>query len=68
MQQRIAAEAAPLDLGPAGAAAALPQLPYTRAVVDEALRLYPPAFSIVRQARAPDDAAGMRDPGRARSC
>jgi cytochrome P450 len=65
VQQRIFAEAAPLGLGPAGAAAALPHLPYTRAVVDEALRLYPPAFSIVRQARAPDNAAGVVVPARA---
>ena len=64
-QARIFAEAAPLDLGPAGAAAALPRLVYTRAVVDEALRLYPPAFSIVRQARAPDNAAGTVVPARA---
>jgi cytochrome P450 len=59
VQERVAAEALPLDLGPAGAAAALSRLVYTRAVVDEALRLYPPAFSIVRQARAADNAAGL---------
>ncbi len=65
VQQRIAAETAPLDLGPEGAAAALPKLPYTRAVVDETLRLYPPAFSLVRQARAADSAAGVAIPKRA---
>lgn len=65
VQQRIADEAASLDLSPAGAAAALARLPYTRAVIDEALRLYPPAFSIVRQARAPDNAAGTKVPARA---
>jgi cytochrome P450 len=59
MQERIAAEATPLDLSPAGAAAAVPGLVYTRAVIDEALRLYPPAFSITRQARAADDANGI---------
>jgi len=64
VQERIAAEAASLDLTPAGAAAALQQLRYTRAVVDEALRLYPPAFSIVRQAKAPDEAAGVPIPAR----
>ena len=64
VQERIAAEAAPLDLGPAGAAAALPQLRFTRAVVDETLRLYPPAFSIVRQAKAADEAAGVPIPAR----
>jgi cytochrome P450 len=65
VQARIAAEAAPLDLGPAGAAAALPELRYTRAVIDEALRLYPPAFSIVRQAKSADAAAGVAIPARA---
>jgi cytochrome P450 len=65
VQEKIYAEAAPLDLGPEGAGAALPKLVYTRAVVDEALRLYPPAFSIVRQARSPDEAAGVTIPARA---
>ncbi len=50
MQARIAAEADGLDLGPDGAAAALERLSYTRAVVSEALRLYPPAAVIARQA------------------
>ena len=63
--ERIFAEAAPLDLGPAGAAAALPRLVHTRAVVDEALRLYPPAFSIVRQARSADETGGVAIPARA---
>ncbi len=62
VQDGIAAEAATFDLSSAGAAAALPALVYTRAVIDEALRLYPPAFSITRQARAADDAAGVAIP------
>jgi cytochrome P450 len=65
VQQAIAAEADALDLGPEGANEALPQLVYTRAVVQEALRLYPPAFTIVRQARADDAAAGIAIPRRA---
>jgi cytochrome P450 len=36
----------------------LASLPVTRAHVDEALRLYPPAFLIVRQAVAADEVAG----------
>jgi cytochrome P450 len=63
--ERLAAEAASLDLGPAGAAASLPRLQYTRAVIDEALRLYPPAFSIVRQAKSADQAGGVAIPPRA---
>jgi cytochrome P450 len=61
-QERIAAEAASLDLGPEGAAAAVPHLVHTRAVVDEVLRLYPPAFVIVRQAIAADIAGGVAVP------
>ena len=49
-QARIAAEVRGLDLGPASAGAALQELPFTRAVVSETLRLYPPAFLIARQA------------------
>ena len=49
-QDKVAAEVARLDLGPAAAADALPRLVHTRAVVSEALRLYPPAFVMVREA------------------
>lgn len=63
-QQRIADEAAGLDLSPGGAALALPRLVTARAVFDEALRLYPPAYVIVRQARGADQLAGERvEPG-----
>jgi cytochrome P450 len=65
LQERLAAEAAGLDLGPAGAAAALPYLVEARAVVDEVLRLYPPAFSVVRQAKAADRAGDVVIPARA---
>lgn len=61
-QEHIAAEAAGLDLGPAGAAEALSRLAYTRAVVQETLRLYPPAYSIVRRARRADEAGGVPVP------
>jgi unspecific monooxygenase len=60
--ERIAAEAAPLDLGPDGAAEALSSLVYTRAVVQEALRLYPPAFTLARLARRADTAGGIPIP------
>jgi unspecific monooxygenase len=57
IQERLAAEVEGLDLGPDGAAAALLGLAYTRAVVQEALRLYPPAFTLARLA-IKDDLAG----------
>jgi cytochrome P450 len=65
VEARIAAEAAPLDLGPDAAAEALSRLGYTRAVVQEALRLYPPAFTLARLARRADTAGGIAIPPRA---
>ena len=64
IQDRLAAEVARADLGPDSAAAALPMLLYTRAVVHEALRLYPPAFTLARQALRADVAGGIPVPAR----
>ena len=61
-QERIAAEATKFSLAPDDAAEAVPQLTFTRAVVDEVLRLYPPAFVITRQAVADDFVAGIAVP------
>jgi unspecific monooxygenase len=61
-QAQIAAEAAGLDLSAEHATDALAALPFTRAVVSETLRLYPPAFVIVRQAIADDHCAGIDIP------
>jgi cytochrome P450 len=63
-QARLAAEAATLDLAGDGAvlAAALERLVFTRAVVQEALRLYPPAAMITRRATIADDCAGVNVP------
>ena len=49
VQERLAAELGGRDLGAGAAGAALPGLAYTRAVASEALRLYPPAYVIVRE-------------------
>ncbi len=38
----------------------LPQLPYTRMVIDETLRLYPPAYAIARWAQQEDEVSGYR--------
>jgi len=40
----------------------LVSLPYTRMVIDEALRLYPPAWGFSRQALADDELGGFRLP------
>ena len=53
-QARVAEEAAANPYSPANAAEVLPRLVVTRAVVSEALRLYPPAFMITREAIARD--------------
>jgi unspecific monooxygenase len=54
LQAQIAEEVRHVDLSPAVAAEALKQLVHTRAFVDEVLRLYPPAFLIVRVAKEED--------------
>ena len=56
-QERIATEVSTLE-GPLETAAE--RLPVTRAVVQEVLRLYPPAFTIVRVAKAADEVAGRK--------
>jgi len=48
-----------VEVGDAGANGAPERLKLTRAVVDETMRLYPPAFLIARAAAAPDTIAGM---------
>jgi cytochrome P450 len=61
-QEQVCREACSLALTPETAADALPKLAYTRAVVSEALRLYPPAFVIARMAIAEDATDGVRIP------
>jgi cytochrome P450 len=62
VQRRLADEldALPGDVSPGWAD--LPALPFTRAVVDEALRLYPPAWVITRRALAGDVVDGVAVP------
>ena len=61
-QDRVAQEADGEDFTPNSASEAFKQLPFTRAVVNEALRLYPPAFLIARQAVAADCCGGTPVP------
>ena len=57
-RERLAAEADAVLAGPVEAYAE--RLVETKAVIEEAMRLYPPAASISRQAIGPDDLAGVR--------
>jgi cytochrome P450 len=57
-QARIAQEAASA-LADSSEESQLSQLTYTRAVLDEVMRLYPPAYVIVRAARQRDTLAGI---------
>lgn len=61
LQDRLAAEAAEAAAASAGAPslATLAGLPIARAVVDETLRLYPPAWVVTRRAVAADVLAGF---------
>ncbi|MFC0402663.1 cytochrome P450 [Paraburkholderia rhizosphaerae] len=58
-QAAVAAEVRELDLSPERVGDAFKALPYTRAVVDETLRLYPPAWVILRRCVAPDQFEGL---------
>jgi cytochrome P450 len=61
-QERVAEEAASRSFAVDDAAATLGDLPQTRAVINETLRLYPAAFAIAREAIAADTAAGVEIP------
>jgi len=58
-QDRVAQEASVLTMEPATAHAAMAGLVHTRAVVNETLRLFPPAFTLARQAIAADRAGDV---------
>jgi cytochrome P450 len=61
-QERLAGSLGGIDLTVETAGDALGNLTYTRAVVDEALRLYPPAFALARKAIAADEVEGVAIP------
>lgn len=55
-QERVAVEVQQMM---SGGSLEIERLKFTRAVIDETMRLYPPAFLIARSAMAPDTIAGM---------
>src|ERR1700686_3441781 len=55
-QEQLAAE---VESATVNGALEIDRLKFTRAVVDETMRLYPPAFLIARAAAAPDTIAGI---------
>jgi unspecific monooxygenase len=61
-QERVAEESAGVVIAPEDAMEAVPRLMRTRAVINETLRLYPPAFTIVREAIAADCAGALKIP------
>jgi unspecific monooxygenase len=61
-QQRVADEARRIEITPENAMAMMPHLVRTRAVISEALRLYPPAFALAREAIGPDRVGSIEIP------
>lgn len=61
-QEAVAEEARHVDLSEEGAAASLPKLVLTRAVVEETLRLYSPAFMTGRLANRSHEICGTEVP------
>jgi len=59
---KLATEARAVLGGRAPTAADSPKLPYARQVLDETLRLYPPAWVLSRRALAADEVAGVQVP------
>ncbi|MEO8529730.1 MAG: cytochrome P450 [Deltaproteobacteria bacterium] len=58
VQDKLRAEATKILQGRTATAADVPNLPYTRQVIDETLRLYPPAAFLSRTAAGPDTLCG----------
>jgi len=64
-ERRLRAELAEALAGGTPTVADLPNLPYTRMVIEESMRLYPPAWIMIRSAVADDEICGYRIPANA---
>ncbi len=64
VQSKLHAEAASTLVGCTPTAEDLPKLSYARMVLQEAMRLYPPAWSVLREGREDDEIRGYRIPAR----
>jgi cytochrome P450 len=62
--RRLRAEVADVLDGRTPTADDLPRLEYTRRVIEESLRLYPPVFAVVRDALEDDEIGGYHIPAR----
>jgi cytochrome P450 len=65
VEQRLHGELAEVLGGRTPTLEDLPRLRYNRMVIDETLRLYPPAWGITRQSVGPDEFGGYRLPPKA---
>jgi cytochrome P450 len=65
VEQRLHAELSEALAGRAPTLDDLPRLPYNRMVIEETLRLYPPAWGMSRQSVNEDEFGGFRLPAKA---
>jgi cytochrome P450 len=64
VEERLHAELDEVLAGQPPAVDHLPRLPYTRMILDETLRLYPPTFSLSRRALVDDEIGGYALPAK----
>jgi cytochrome P450 len=62
VDRKLRAELSTVLAGRVPIASDVPQLPYSRMVIEETLRLYPPAWGMSRSVRADDEIAGYHIP------
>jgi cytochrome P450 len=64
VDERLRAEVADALAGRTPTASDLPRLSYTRRVIEESLRIYPPVYAVIRDVIAEDEIGGFRIPAR----